>query len=87
MGNELKEGFVSCKAFSPSETIVLEIAKRTGVDPGDLPPLYESFDPEALDRLVQGQGSFRLTFKYTDYEVTVSEIGCIAIHECGNDRS
>lgn len=78
---------MSCKAFSPSETIVLEIANRTGVDPGDLPPLYESVDPEALDRLVQEQGSFRLTFEYTEYEVTVFGAGCIAIHERGNDRS
>ena len=78
---------MSGKAFSPSEAIVLEIAKRTGVDSGDLPPLYERVDPEALDRLVQGQGSVHLTFEYTGCEVTVSEIGCIAIHECGNDRS
>lgn len=76
---------MSCKAFSPSETIVLEIAKRTGVDPGDLPLLYESFDPEALDSLVQGPGSFYVTFEYTGYEVTVSDTGCIAIHEQGND--
>lgn len=78
---------MSRSPFSPSETIMLEIAKRTNVSPGDLPPLYESFDPEALDKLIQGQGSFRLTFEYIGYEVTVSETGCIAIHERGNDRS
>jgi hypothetical protein len=78
---------VSGRDSNPSEAIVLEIAERTDVNPVDLPPLYERVDPEALDSLVQGPGSFYVTFEYTGYEVTVSETGCIAIHERGNDRS
>lgn len=77
----------SRRVSNPSEAIVLEIAERTHMNPIDLPPLYERIDPEALDRLVQGQSSFRVTFEYTGYDVTVSEDGCITICERGNDRS
>lgn len=66
---------------------MLEIAERTNVNTGDLPPLYESFDPEALDRLIQGQGSCHVAFVYAGYEVTVSETGSITIHKRGSDRS
>lgn len=78
---------MSGRDSNPSEAIVLEIAERTDVNPVDLPPLYERVDPEALDSLVQGPGSVHVTFEYTGYEVTVSETGCIAIHERGNNRS
>ena len=68
---------MSERASNPSEAIVLKITERTDVNPVDLPPLYERVDPEALDSLVQGPGSFYATFEYTGYEVTVSETGCI----------
>lgn len=87
MREELKGGPVSSRAFNPSEAIVLEVAKRTDVNPVDLPLLYDSVDPEALDRLIQGQGLAHVTFEYTGYEVTVSETGCITIHEHENDCS
>lgn len=84
---ELKGGLVSSRAFNPSETIVLEVAKRIDMNPVDLPPLYDSVDPEALDRLIQGQGSIHLTFEYAGYEVTVSETDCIVIHERESNHS
>lgn len=73
------------RTANPSEAIILEIAEQTRVDPLDLPSLSDSFDPEALDRLVQGPGSCRVTFEYTGYKVTVYETGCIAIDELEND--
>ena len=85
--DELKGELVSWRASHPSEAIVLEIAERTDVNPLDLPPLYESFDPEALDRLIQGQNSCRVTFTYAGYEVTVARTGHIALHEHGSDCS
>lgn len=36
---------------SPSVAIVNAVAKAAGVDPLDLPPLYESVDTDALDNL------------------------------------
>lgn len=78
---------ISRKDILPSEAIGLEIAERTNVDLIDLPPLYESFDPEALDRLIQGQGACHVAFVYAGYEVIVSETGSITIHKRGSDRS
>lgn len=48
--------------------------------------LYERVDREALNRLVQGQDSFRVIFEYIGYEVTVFEAGYIAPYERGNRR-
>lgn len=72
---------------TPSEAIVLEVASRTGMDPFDLPPLYQYVDPEALDRLVLGPGSCRATFEYAGYGVTVHETNHIALRELGSDRA
>lgn len=56
----------------PTSTTVLEaIAEVKGVDIVELsPPLYETVDPEALDKLFQG-GHGEVHFEYLDYEVTV----------------
>lgn len=81
MGSELENELISWGASTPSEVLLLEIAERADVNLADLPPLYESFDPEALDRLIQGQGSCHVAFVYAGYEVTVSETDGITIHE------
>lgn len=36
---------------APSEVIVEAVAAAAGVDPTDLPPLYDFVDPDALDSL------------------------------------
>lgn len=72
---------------APSEAIVLEVASRTGMDPFDLPPLYQYVDPEALDRLVLGPGSCRATFEYAGYEVIVHETNHVDLRELGTDRA
>lgn len=36
---------------SPAEVIIDALAEVTGVDPLELPPLYNFIDPEALDQL------------------------------------
>jgi hypothetical protein len=36
---------------APSDAVLDALATATGVDPLDLPPLYERIDPDALDRL------------------------------------
>ncbi|MFU8868131.1 HalOD1 output domain-containing protein [Natronococcus sp.] len=41
---------------APSERIVLEVAKRTDREPTEMPPLFETIDPEALDRLFRSEG-------------------------------
>ena len=60
-----------------TETIVIAVSDATGVDPLDLDPLYDSVDPDALDRAFEaaeaGEAATtdRLTFAYAGGEVTV----------------
>ena len=71
---------------SLSTTVVTAVAKASGEDPTDLPPLYESIDPDALDKLLGGglgrSGSHDgyLTFTYADHSVTVHADGEIVVH-------
>ena len=41
---------------APSTAVIEVIAEAAGRDPIALEPLYASVDPEALDRLVRGNG-------------------------------
>jgi len=67
------------RTFSPTETVIDEVAAREGVDPIDLKvPLFETIDPEALDKIVQsaiddpGRSPVEIEFTYAGYDVTVS---------------
>lgn len=56
--------------------IVLLIAERRSVDPGQLPPIEESIDPDALDSLfasarANGSQEGYVEFTYCDHQVTV----------------
>lgn len=63
---------------SPSELfcaldIVERIAQIEGVAARQLPPLYDSIDPELVDALVRTTPSeFELTFTYAGYDVRVT---------------
>lgn len=56
-----------------SLSIVRTIADREGVDPTELPPLYEVIDPDALDGLVDRNTGDRIVvrFTYSGHVVTV----------------
>jgi len=60
-----------------STQIIEAIAETAGVDPLELPPLYEAIDPEALDTLIAGSEANQsaspdiIEFAYADYTVTV----------------
>ena len=57
---------------SPSESIVMEIAKRNNTSPFEMQPLYEVIDPEALDTLFKRGMKGDVMFEYAGYEVTVT---------------
>jgi len=65
-----------------SEQIVDHVASATGTDPLELPPLYESVDPDALNALVSGPGDVEVSFLYADREVCVESGGEISIDDC-----
>jgi hypothetical protein len=48
---------------SPAIEIVDRVAEVEEQDPLDLPPLYDSIDPDALDRLAE---SSKIQFEYMD---------------------
>ncbi|QSW97905.1 HalOD1 output domain-containing protein [Haloterrigena alkaliphila] len=64
-----------------SIAVVTAIAAKRDVEPTELPPLYESIDPDALDALFAptrpgGPRRGRLEFTYDGHQVLV---------ECGSD--
>lgn len=80
---ELPEG------VSPSVAVIEAIAATTGVDPMDVPPLYEVVDPDALDDLFAPMydGTPRLDgevgFTLGGCQVTVSGNGRIVVEAFG----
>ncbi|MFB6130992.1 MAG: HalOD1 output domain-containing protein [Salinigranum sp.] len=56
-------------------------ALQDHLDAGDQlePPLFESVDPESLDRLLAGATDACVAFRYRDYHVTVHSNGGIDI--------
>lgn len=64
----------------PSEGIIEALAEETDTDPLALPPLYETIDPEALDRLFADRDDGTVTFSYCGYAVTVQHNGEVIVH-------
>lgn len=72
---------------NPSERIVEAVADAEGVDPLELPPLYDAVDPDAVDSLFAPQlrvGSVpshdaAVRFEYHGYVVRVAATGRISL--------
>lgn len=68
-----------------SDAVVAEVADREGVDPLDLPPLFDVVDRDALDVLFTDTDgrhrSARTVFYYHGYEVTAYADGRVAVRE------
>jgi len=72
-----------------SETILFEVAALEGVDPLDLPPLFEVVDPESLDELFAGRRSssppapgrspVTVGFVYHGYRITATSDGTLLV--------
>jgi len=58
-------------ADSLTETIVLALSDVTGLDPLELPPLYDAVDVDALEQLFDRGGDVEVQFVVADCEVTV----------------
>lgn len=80
------------KAVSPMRSVTTNVteavAAREGVDPVDLvTPLYDTIDPESLERLLDGNdgtprdGWVQVTFSYYGYDVTVRSDGTVTLEE------
>ncbi|MFD1600347.1 HalOD1 output domain-containing protein [Halobellus rarus] len=59
--------------------IVQEVARVAGEEVTDLPPLGQTIDIEAVERLAQTEDT-RIEFRYLDYEVVVAD-GNVTVNE------
>jgi hypothetical protein len=79
------DSMTSLRYLSPCEAVVRRVANAEGVDPLELPPLYGSVDPDALNSLVDpmpGSGSVRrCDFVYNGYEVSITGDGVVHLRE------
>lgn len=69
---------------TPAEAVIDALAEASGVEPVDLPPLYDVVDPEALDRLFrdrddEGALGRVLAFSVEDWNVFVADDGSIRV--------
>lgn len=69
---------------SPSVTVVSAIASIRGCSPVQLPPLYDTIDPDSLDQFVSildshGSSNVSITFRYNGYRVTVQSSQTVKI--------
>lgn len=67
-----------------TQAIVEAVAEADDVDPLDLPPLYETVDPDALETLFTAtntspRSTGKVTFEYSGHTVVVSSDGSIMV--------
>jgi hypothetical protein len=63
--------------------ICRKVAENENVDVTELPPLYHTIDPEALQRFFElvGNQSVTVEFVYAGYKITVSENGIVTANK------
>jgi hypothetical protein len=64
---------------TPSEAIILGISNQKDIEATEMPPLYETIDPEALNMLFQKKPSGSVVFEYVNFEVVVYGCGKITL--------
>lgn len=57
---------------TPSMKVVDKVATRAGVDPEELPPLYDAINPDAVETVLQTD-SARLVFEYAGHTIIITE--------------
>jgi hypothetical protein len=66
---------------SVSERVVWAVADQSTTDPLELPPLFETIDPDSLDNLVRMMTDGQVSFRYAGYEITVDSGGSLKVEE------
>lgn len=57
---------------TPGMRVVDKVAIRAGVDPEELPPLYDAIDPDAIAIVFQND-SAQLVFEYAGYTIRITD--------------
>jgi len=70
-----------CRFDRPSDVIVHAVAAVAARDALDLPPLYDTVDPDAVDRLLEGAGPGRavIQFSFAGHDVTLDDEGLVEV--------
>lgn len=64
-----------------TERVVEAVADYTDTDVMDLPPLFDSIDPEALDGVVRSMSGGEISFVYADLRIIVDSHGEVRVEE------
>ncbi|RBI63912.1 hypothetical protein DMJ13_05230 [halophilic archaeon] len=63
-----------------SRTVVQTVAERNDASVTELPPLYDSVDPDALNALVRrGGDDLRITFRFAGRQIVVDGDGTVTV--------
>lgn len=69
---------------TPTELIVSTVGEVAGIDPIELPPLYEFVDPDTIETLLEGQnGQTLIAFQFDAWNVFVRGDGTIQVCKRG----
>lgn len=71
------------RSLHVSREVIETAASESNTDLLELPLLYNSLDPDALDRLIQSMSDGQVSFTYAGQYITVNSRGDVAL---GNDR-
>lgn len=64
-----------------STTVVRSLGAITNTAPEEVPPLYDSVDPDALDRLIDDGADVRVRFEHVGYRITVTGTGEVRLED------
>lgn len=66
--------------YRPSEQIVNAVAASSNTPPEELPPLFDTIDPDALDQLFHRRGTHgRIEFQYAGFQLLAQNDGGIEL--------
>lgn len=82
-----KSGWATLQESQPSGAVVSAVAAAAGVDETELPPLFHTIDPDALDSLfdsghggaLDAQPEGVVSFRYYGFDVQVSSDGTVDV--------
>jgi hypothetical protein len=73
---------------TPSEVIVTAVSEATDTDPLELPPLYDTVDPDAVDALIRPlsdasgldtDGTTEITLTYAGSRIKLGQNGSVSV--------
>lgn len=64
-----------------SEQVVQTVVNRSNTDVLDLPPLFDTLDPDSLNTLVREMDEGKISFDYAGYNISVNSHRVIEVDQ------